>query len=375
VSDTPSIGDAKRVVAEGYDRIADRYNAWASTVREAERARYTAVLLEGLPPGAQVLELGCGSGLPTTQHLAERFAVTGVDISEAQITCARHNVPSAVFVHGDMTELDFAPGTFDAVAAFYSLIHLPRDEQPALLRRIAGWLRPGGLLVATMGAQPIAEGVEEDWLGAPMYWSSFDADTNRSLIEQAGLELLSAREETAEEFGEPVTFLWVIAQKPEGALMSPQNMDDICNYLRISESLGTAGQPTSDQFADIRAVGYEVVINLAMPTSTNALPNERELVTGLGMDYLHIPVVWEAPTLSDLARFFQAMDENWHRRVFVHCALNMRVSVFVLLYRILRLGVPLEIASEALERIWHPNPVWQAFIDEALAKWDEVKAP
>jgi ubiquinone/menaquinone biosynthesis C-methylase UbiE len=208
--------DPKKVVAEGYNQIAEEYGNWASRVRTGERAKYTAVLLAALPAGAEVLELGCGQGIPTTRQLAGRFVVTGVDISKQQLARAQEKVPTARFVHADMAELDLPPSTFDGVAAFYSLIHVSRREQPELLVRIASWLRPGGLLVATMGALSIAAGYEEDFLGAPMYWSSFDSETNRRLVSQAGLQIVSAREETAEEFGEPVTFLWVIAQKPMG---------------------------------------------------------------------------------------------------------------------------------------------------------------
>ena len=113
-----------------------------------------------------------------------------------------------------MTALDFPPQSFDGVAAFFSLIHIPREEQPPLLARIASWLRPGGLFVATMGVRDEAGDVEEDWLGAPMYFSHYDAATNRRLVEQSGLRLLSANEETQEEDGRPVTFLWVVARKP-----------------------------------------------------------------------------------------------------------------------------------------------------------------
>ena len=140
------------------------------------------------------------------------------------------------------------------------------------------------------------------------------------------------------------------------------------SYLAISPTLGTAGQPTPEQFATIRAAGYEVVVNLAVPESPNALPNEEELVTAQGMAYVHIPVVWEAPTAEDLDRFFAVMDRNRGRRVFVHCALNMRVSCFVLLYRVLRLGVPAEAAWQDVLAIWEPNPVWQQFVDDALEK-------
>jgi ubiquinone/menaquinone biosynthesis C-methylase UbiE len=209
--------DPKRLVAEGYDLIADTHADWATRTRVGERERYAAVLLESLPVGARVLELGCGTGVPTTAALAARFRVTGVDISARHVELARHRVPGAEFLHADMTELEFPDRSFDAVAAFYSIIHVPRREQAGLLRSIARWLKPGGLLVATMGAlgDPDDSGsVETDWLGAPMYWSTFDAETNRALVSTAGLEIVSATEETEDEDGDAVTFLWVVARKP-----------------------------------------------------------------------------------------------------------------------------------------------------------------
>lgn len=206
--------DPKQVVAEGYDRIAEKYSEWTQGVRVEERNRYTSVLLEKLPKGAQVLDLGCGAGMPTTHALAARFEVTGVDISARQITLAQQNVPEAKFIQADMTQLDFDPDSFDAVATFYALFHVPREEQAELRADIASWLHPGGLLVAAMGTQASRADLDE-LLGAPMYWSGFDSETNRRLVEEAGLRIISAREETAEEFGKPVTFLWIVAQKPE----------------------------------------------------------------------------------------------------------------------------------------------------------------
>jgi SAM-dependent methyltransferase len=210
----PTHVDPKQIVADGYDRIAEPYCAWASQVRQEERAKYTAVLLDKLPVGAAVLELGCGAGLPTTYQLAERFAVTGVDLSARQVALARHNVPTATFLHADMTQLDFAPTSFDAVAAFYSLMHVPRHEHLGLLRKITVWLRAGGVLVATLWPDGSEATFADDWLGAPMYWSGFDSATAIRLVEAAGVHLLRAEEETIEEFGIPITFLWVIAEKP-----------------------------------------------------------------------------------------------------------------------------------------------------------------
>lgn len=207
---------ARRIVEQGYDQVAERHRAWSAGIRQDERQRYTRELLDRLPAGARVLELGCGQGTPTTARLAERFDVTGVDISARQLELARQAVPGATFLHADMASLSFPPASFDGVAAFFSLIHVPRAEHAALLERIAGWLRPGGLLVATMGVRDTPGEVEDDWLGAPMYFSHWDAATNRRLVEQAGLRILSAREETADEDGAPVTFLWIVAEKLAG---------------------------------------------------------------------------------------------------------------------------------------------------------------
>lgn len=206
--------DPKRIVREGYDRIAETYRQWAGAIHDEERARHTTWIMEHVPAGAPLLELGCGNGIPSTQILAERFAVTGVDLSTAQLALVRASVPGATFIQADMTALDFSPASFAAVVAFYSLTHVPRDEHPALLAAIARWLRPGGWFVASMGARETVGDVEADWLGAPMYFSHWGSATNRRLVAEAGLEIVSAEEATLDENGTPATFLWVVARLP-----------------------------------------------------------------------------------------------------------------------------------------------------------------
>lgn len=207
--------DPKEVVRNGYDQIGEQYAEWSMSSRAEERAHYASVVLNSLAPGAQVLDIGCGAGVPTTQVLARQFTVTGVDLSERQIARARRNVPRAQFIQADMATLDFTPESFDGVVAFYSLIHVPRREQPKLLQRIASWLRLGGLFVATMGTHSIDWDFGDDFFGTTMFWSSFDIDTNRRLVEEAALEIETMQVETAIEFGAPVRFLWVVARKPE----------------------------------------------------------------------------------------------------------------------------------------------------------------
>ncbi|QBD81676.1 class I SAM-dependent methyltransferase [Ktedonosporobacter rubrisoli] len=206
--------DPKQIVAHGFDQIAEKYVQWSQHTRVEERQKYTSLVIETLPQGASVLDLGCGIGVPTTRELAKHFAVTGVDISPHEIELARHNVPEATFIHADIGALKLASASFDAVVAFYSLFCIPRDEHAQILQNIASWLRPGGYLFAAMGSQALEAHIEPEWLGVPMYWSCFESATNQRLVADAGLQVLQATEETDMEDGVPITFLWIVAQKP-----------------------------------------------------------------------------------------------------------------------------------------------------------------
>ncbi len=143
-------------------------------------------------------------------------------------------------------------------------------------------------------------------------------------------------------------------------------MEDVYNYLKISDCIATSGQPTKEQFSTIKELGYQVVINLALPTSTNALPNEAQIVADLGMQYNHIPLVWENPKLEDVERFFSVMKANSGKKIFVHCAANMRVSAFMYLYHRLREEMSDEEAKKQLHRIWLPDEAWQRFIEQVV---------
>ena len=147
-------------------------------------------------------------------------------------------------------------------------------------------------------------------------------------------------------------------------------LDHIRNFLRLDDRLATSGMPQPDDFAALRQAGFDVVINLALPTSDNALPNEGELVSAQGMTYVHIPVKFDAPQPADFEQFTRAMDVNADRRVFVHCAANMRVSAFVFLHR-LRHGVDRATAENGLKKIWQPDGVWREFMNERLAEMNQ----
>ncbi|GHG20251.1 MULTISPECIES: class I SAM-dependent methyltransferase [Amycolatopsis] len=206
------MSDARQVVESGYDRIAQRYLEWSARIPDDPRRRFAAELTGRLDDGAPVLDLGCGAGVPSTAALAERHDVLGVDLSEAQLALARRNVPGARFRRGDMTGLSFPDGSFAAVTAFYSVLHVPREEQGALFAGIAAWLRPGGWFLAALGCSE-ANGVETSWLGAPMFFSSHSPAENRRLLEAAGFTLDVDETVTMQEPEGPATFHWVLGRR------------------------------------------------------------------------------------------------------------------------------------------------------------------
>jgi SAM-dependent methyltransferase len=202
----------KEIVEAGYDAMAEHYLSWGRRVEGDPRARFVEEFSRRLPEGAQVLDLGCGAGVPSTQLLAERCEVVGVDISQAQVRLARENVPQASFIQADLFELDFPDAAFAGITALYSIPHVPREEHGELFRRTAGWLEPGGLFLASLGAGGNSDWTG-DWLGVPMFFSSYDAETNRALLEAAGFELLHDEVIEMHEPEGPVSFLWTLAQK------------------------------------------------------------------------------------------------------------------------------------------------------------------
>ena len=202
----------KAIVAAGYDNLAENYLDWAARVSDEPRVRLIAEFIGLLPPRSRVLDLGCGAGVPSTRELSRVFKVVGVDISEAQISAARQNVPEASFVHGDFAELRIPAGSFDGVTALYAISHLPREGHGDLFQRIAAWLVPGGRFLATLGASDSPDWVGP-WLGVSMFFSSYGPLTNRRLLRTAGFELLIDEVRSIEEPEGPVAFEWVLAKK------------------------------------------------------------------------------------------------------------------------------------------------------------------
>jgi len=174
--------DYKGLVQRGYDRCVVAYHE----ARNNEAGPELDLLTRRLKDGATVLDIGCGTGVPYTRALAQRFTVTGVDSSIEMIKEARVNAPNGSFIHGDIMSVDFPPSSFDGAVAFYSVFHLPREEHPELFRRIYDWLKPGGYLLCTLTRSSEEAYTEDHFFGVTMYWSNYGFEEYKEILTRVG---------------------------------------------------------------------------------------------------------------------------------------------------------------------------------------------
>jgi protein tyrosine phosphatase (PTP) superfamily phosphohydrolase (DUF442 family) len=148
-------------------------------------------------------------------------------------------------------------------------------------------------------------------------------------------------------------------------------VSSIYNFIEISDTVATAGQPTAAQFQDAQKAGYEVVVNLAPDGLQTSLPEEKAMLHELGLEYYHIPVPWDNPTLVQLAHFEQVMESVEGRRTLVHCQANYRVTAFYAAYAMHKLGWSQDKADAFIDRIWASRPdfemddTWKRFLADA----------
>jgi cyclopropane fatty-acyl-phospholipid synthase-like methyltransferase len=206
--------DPKRIVEQGYDELGSRYLDWTTSQGPGVREWFLDEVLQRLPAGAEVLELGCGPGT-VSPVLADGRRYTGVDLSTGQLAIARERLPGGVFIHGDFTKIELSQAGYDAVVAFFVFNHVPRAEHAPMFAKVFSWLRPGGRFMLSLGAGDTVDEVQEDWIGVPMFFAGFTPDANERALIGAGfeLELSETRSEIEEGEGE-ITFHWVIAKKP-----------------------------------------------------------------------------------------------------------------------------------------------------------------
>lgn len=143
-------------------------------------------------------------------------------------------------------------------------------------------------------------------------------------------------------------------------------MSEIKNLLFVSSRLSCAGQPDESQLAEIAAQGFGVIINLGLKEGKYALADEAGSVASLGLEYHHIPVLFDSPQLSELEYFISIMNRETDKKVFVHCAANYRATAFTGLWLFAASELDRVQLQSFIEQIWHPDPVWQEFIDNAV---------
>jgi ubiquinone/menaquinone biosynthesis C-methylase UbiE len=194
----------EKIVEEGYNKIARQYHS--------ERHQFESIielkkLTQLLDPGAEVLDVGCGAGVPVTKFLVdEGFSVTGIDISDGMLKLAKKHVPKCKFLKADMSEMDFPENSFDGIVSFYAVIHLPREKHADLFKNFYKFLKPGGVMLIGLGSDEWEETAE--YFGAKMFWSFYDPEKELELIKNAGFKILL--DEIIERGGEK--HYWVLAK-------------------------------------------------------------------------------------------------------------------------------------------------------------------
>lgn len=156
---------------------------------------------------------------------------------------------------------------------------------------------------------------------------------------------------------------------PAAAQSGPPPLESIRNYTGVSDNLASAGQIAYEQIPLLVEAEYDVVVNLAI-ADADRNGEEGFRVAEAGLTYVHIPVDWQEPSLDDLDLFFDVMEANADRKVFVHCFANMRASAFVYLYRTIVQGVPEDVAGETMSQVWDPSETeqWADLIARARAR-------
>ena len=147
--------------------------------------------------------------------------------------------------------------------------------------------------------------------------------------------------------------------------LQSSNIKKIFNYYKVPDLFETSGQPNNKQLISIANGGYEAVINLAPNTTIEGrIINEEAILKSNNITYIHIPVDFNNPLDKDFNKFVAALEQNKHKKIWVHCAANMRVSAFVFKYRRDSLGLSPKNIEVDLEAIWVPNKTWSSFLEK-----------
>jgi SAM-dependent methyltransferase len=201
-----------------YDRVAKHYVE--QIFNELEHKPLDRALLDRLAESVRgsgpICDLGCGPGQVARYLHGQGVEVFGIDLSQAMVEQALRLNPDIDFRQGNMQALEDEPESWGGIAAFYSIIHIPREEVIDALRELKRVLRPGGLLLLAfhMGQETIHM---DEWWGeeVSLDFLFFRADEMGACLKSAGFDV----EETIERDPYPIVEYqsrraYIFARKP-----------------------------------------------------------------------------------------------------------------------------------------------------------------
>ena len=186
-----------------YDLIVNQFdNDRCKLLREKI---YLDFFLEGLSPGAHILDVGCGMAEPIAQYFIERnFRVTGIDASHQMLCLAKQRFPDMEWLYGDMREIELTD-QYDALIAYDSFFHLPIGDQIKMLERFSYWVKTKGKLLISTGAEE-SEVIDADMHGYPFSYFSMSPENYIKYLRINDFKILLSKED------QPHHRIW-IAQK------------------------------------------------------------------------------------------------------------------------------------------------------------------
>ena len=201
--------EQRRMVKDGYERIARLYHLDRRTAKWGQIHEEISEFMNYIPKNGRVLDAGCGAGVPILEELTKQgFKAVGVDISYSMLGLSQWHVPDAELIQADLIQLGLRKETFHGIISAFAIIHIPREYHKAVYAQLYGLLKPGGVFLVSTGSTSW-EGVG-DWYGVSMSWSHYEPNTSLIMIEEIGFEILFSKLKVTDD----EKHYWILARKP-----------------------------------------------------------------------------------------------------------------------------------------------------------------
>ena len=213
IQQAPESGkEMREIVKEGYENghYLEKFRS-GKTMNETQM-QFLQRLVALVPPLGTVIDLGCGSGVPFDRYLVDNgLQLVGYDFAEKHIREAKRNVPEAIYKEADFTNFECDAGNTDAILALYSIFHIPKEEHKALFSKMWRALKPGGVVLMTLGTDR-TEHKDSDFCDAKrMLWSNYKPEYYRQMLSDLSFTILHEQFESFQ--GDKENHYWVLIQK------------------------------------------------------------------------------------------------------------------------------------------------------------------